>query len=93
MAKSKTYSSTDIPTVLPDGNDGFESCPNLLTEDELISFLRIPQISKAKHYYNVIAHLKRCRNLPCIHICHQPLYPRQAILDWIKVTTQKEMTR
>lgn len=80
MIKSETYTTPEIPVTLPDGNGGFKSCPNLLTEDELIRFLRIPEISKAKNYHNVIAHLKWYRNLPCIHICRQPLYPREAVL-------------
>ena len=93
MIESKTYTNTEIPTTLPKGNSGFEPCLSLMTEDELIRFLRIPQISKAQNLHNVIAHLKRYRNLPCIHICRQPLYPRQAVLRWIEETTQKEMTR
>jgi len=93
MIESKTYTTTEIPATLPDGNGGLKSYLNLLTEDELIKFLRIPEISKAQDYHNVIAHLKRYRNLPCIHICRQPLYPRKAILDWIQETTQREMTR
>ena len=93
MIESKTYTTAAIPVTLPDGNDGFESCPDLLTEDELIRFLHIPKISKAKNYHNVIAHLKRYRNLPCVHICRQPLYPREAIRGWIEEITQKEMMR
>ena len=93
MIESKAYTTAEIPATLPDSNDGFELCPNLLTEDELIRFLRIPQISKAQNYNNVIAHLKRYRKLPCIHICRKTLYPRQAILDWIQEITQKQMTR
>ena len=93
MIESKTYTTAEITATLPDGDGGFKSHPNLLTEDELITFLRIPQISKAKNYHNAIAHLKRYRNLPCIHICRQPLYPRQAVLKWIEETTQREMTR
>lgn len=93
MIESKTHTNAEIPTTLPDGNGSFKSCPNLLTENELIRFLRIPQISKAQNYHNVIAHLKRYRHLPCIHICHRPLYPREAILNWITEITQKEMNR
>ena len=93
MIEFETYTIIEVPATLPDGNGGFKSCPNLLTEDELIRFLRIPQISKAKNYHNVIAHLKRYRNLPCIHICRQPLYPRRAVLEWIEEITQKEMMR
>ena len=93
MIESKTYTTTEIPATLPDDNGGFKPCPNLLTEDELIRFLRIPQISKAKNYRNVISHLKRYHNLPCIHLCRQPLYPREAILKWIEEIAQKEMKR
>ena len=61
--------------------------PDLLTEEELIEFLRIPEVSKAKDYSNVIDNLKRMHDLPCIHICRQPLYPTEAIRKWIKEKT------
>ena len=61
--------------------------PDLLTEEELIKFLRISSVSKAKDYHNVIAHLKRIHDLPCIHICRQPLYPTGAIRKWIEEKT------
>lgn len=93
MIESKIDTSAEIPATLPAGNSGFKSCPNLLKKDELIRFLRIPEISKAQNYHNVSDHLKRYRKLPCIHICRQTLYPRQAVLGWIKEITQKEMTR
>lgn len=76
--------SAIVPAVLPDGNGGCAPCPDLMTEDELIRFLRIPEISKAKDHRNVVANLKRFRNLPCVHVCRQPLYPREAIMEWIK---------
>jgi len=55
-----------------------------MTEEELIRFLRIPEISNAKDYRNVVENLKRLRNLPRIHICNRTLYPREAILRWIE---------
>ena len=61
----------------------------LMTESELITFLRIPEVSKATDYHNVVANLKRMHDLPCIHICGQPLYPKEAILDWIRDKTSK----
>ena len=33
------------PVVLPDGNGGFTPCPELLTEDEAIRFLRLDGIN------------------------------------------------
>ncbi len=92
MIELKTYKTTKIPTTPLQENSYFAPSTSLLTEEELIIFLRIPQISKAKNYHNVIAHLKRYCNLPCIHLCRQPLYPIQAILRWIEEKTQKEMS-
>ena len=63
--------------------------PVLMTESELIAFLRIPEVSKARNYHNVISNLKRMHDLPRIHICGQPLYPREAIQEWIRDRTNK----
>jgi hypothetical protein len=59
----------------------------LMTETELIQFLRIPEISDSSDYHNVIEHLKRVRGLPRIHICRKALYPRKAILEWVEKET------
>ena len=89
MIESKIFKTTKIPTTPLQDNSYFAPSMSLLTEDELIKFLRIPQINKTKNYHNVIAHLKRYRNLPCIHLCRQPLYPTQAILRWVEEKTQQ----
>ena len=60
-----------------------------LTEEELIQFLRIPEISSSNNYHNVIEHLKRFRDLPRMHICNKTLYPKKAILDWIEKETSR----
>ena len=60
---------------------------DVLTEEELIAFLRIPSISNAKNYHNVIENLKRMHNLPRISLCGKPLYPKEAIKQWIKKKT------
>jgi hypothetical protein len=59
----------------------------LMTEGELIQFLRIPEISNSNNHHNVIEHLKRFRDLPRIHLCNKALYPKKAILDWIEKET------
>lgn len=68
-----------------DGNNG--GCPVLMTESELVEFLRIPAVSKSTDHHNVIENLKRLRNLPRIHICNKALYPKDAILEWIRQQT------
>lgn len=67
-------------------NNGY-SFPELMTESELIEFLRIPEISTSKDFRNVIENLKRMHDLPRIHICGKPLYPQSAIREWIRNKT------
>ena len=67
--------------------DGF---PELMTQSELIEYLRIPEVSKADNHDNVISNLKRMHDLPCIHICKQPLYPIDAVRRWIEKKLIKE---
>ncbi len=66
------------------GSTKIENNSELMTESEVIRFLRIPEVSNSKDYHNVIEHLKRVRGLPRIHICRKALYPKKAILDWIE---------
>ena len=63
------------------GQNGF---PELLTESELIEFLRVPLVSRAENPHHVIEHLRRMRGLPCVHICRQPLFWKPAIRDWLQ---------
>ena len=65
------------------------SFQEVMTEEELINFLRIPDVSKSKDYKNVVKNLKRMRNLPCIHISKQPLYPIATVRQWIQEQAKK----
>lgn len=58
--------------------------PELMTETELIEYLRIPEISTSKDYKNVVYNLKRMRDLPRVHICNKPVYPKAAIDKWLQ---------
>lgn len=77
-------------SVLPDGNGGLVPCPELMTEQELIYFLRIPQISRSKDPHNAVEQLKRFRALPRICICNKYLYPLKGVLEWIEHETINE---
>lgn len=78
----------DVSETYADSNGQRQSVPELMTEEELIRFLRIPEISDAGNFHYVIEHLKRMRNLPRIHLCKKVLYPTRAILEWIQKETQ-----
>jgi hypothetical protein len=71
----------------PGGADIWRPFPHLMTQNELVRFLRIPEISAAKDQHNVIEHLKRYRGLPRIRLCNKTLYPLDAILKWIESET------
>ena len=64
--------------------------PLLLTEDEVIVLLRIPEISKAEDHHHVIQNLMRMHGLPCIHICRTPLFPFEAVRQWMLDKVEKE---
>lgn len=91
MTNPEIYTSAHPSTSgspLPDGNGSLRLCPDLLTEEELIRFLRIPEISNAKDYHNVIENLKNTRDLPRLHLCNKVLYPLRAIREWIEKETE-----
>ena len=54
----------ELATVLPGPDGGFSVCPVVMTEEELIRFLRIPEISTASNHRHVIENLKRKHGLP-----------------------------
>ena len=74
--------TTDLMRLPLNGASGLY--PLLLTEDELVQVLRIPEISREEDYHHVIENLKRMHGLPCVHISKTPLYPYEAIRRWIR---------
>ena len=91
---SKTLDNLDDKTGAKRMDERLSSPPRigdnrseLMTESEVIQFLRIPEISNSKDYHNVIEHLKKFRGLPRIHICRKALYPKKAILEWMEKET------
>jgi len=64
--------------------------PELMTETELMQFLRIPDVRPAADPHNVVDNLKRFHHLPCIHISRKPLYPLTAVRRWVEDKLVKE---
>ncbi|MHC4353286.1 MAG: hypothetical protein ACYS0H_11280 [Planctomycetota bacterium] len=87
MIDRHQHTMRGIVTARPNGNGCSAACPELLTEDELAMFLRIPEVSSSRDHHNVIEHLKRYRGLPRIRICNRVLYPMEAIRKWIEKET------
>lgn len=76
--------SPELPSILPSPGGEFSPCPTVMTEDELIRFLRIPEISSATDYRNVIENLKRKHALPRIHLCGKTIYLTDSIKQWLQ---------
>jgi len=63
--------------------------PELLTEAELAAYLRLPAASGSAKPQNVVANLRRKRNLPSLAISNRLLYPLDLIREWVKEQAQK----
>ncbi len=55
----------------------------LRQQQELIEYLRIPEVSTSKNLQRTVRNLKYLRELPRINICRTTLYPLKAIHEWI----------
>jgi hypothetical protein len=55
---SSLQPTPDLPAVLPSSAGQFVPSPTVMTEDELIRFLRIPEISNATNHKHGNRHVK-----------------------------------
>ena len=76
--------SSGLSAILPTPDGKFIPCPSVMTEEELIRLLRIPEISNAKSHQNVIENLKRTRGLPRIRLCGKTVYLTDAVKAWLE---------
>ena len=81
---NNTRQYTALPAVLPGPDGGFSPCPAVMTEEELIRFLRIPEISTAANHRHVIENLKRVHGLPRIHLCGKTVYLTDSVRQWLQ---------
>ncbi len=79
-----TLRSVGRVSILPAEHAGFPPCPTVMTEEELIRFLRIPEISSARNYRHVIENLKRNHGLPRIHLCGKTVYLTDSVKAWLE---------
>jgi hypothetical protein len=81
---NSTLQNLEFPAILPGLNGGFALCPTVMTEEELIRFLRIPEISSAANHHHVIENLKRVQGLPRIHLCGKAVYLADSVRQWLQ---------
>jgi hypothetical protein len=83
-AMNSTQEHIELAAVLPDSDGGLVLCPTVMTEEELIRFLRIPEISGATNHHHVIENLKRRHGLPRIHLCGKAVYLADSVRQWLQ---------
>lgn len=81
---NSTHPDAHLSTMLPIAESTVLACPTLMTEEELIRFLRIPEISGATNYRHVIENLKRKHGLPQIHLCEKTVYLTDAVKQCLR---------
>ncbi len=81
---NSTQEYPELAGVLPGPNSASGPCPIVMTEEELIRFLRIPEVSIATNHHNVIENLKRAHGLPRVHLCGKAVYPTDAVKQWLQ---------
>jgi len=84
MTMNSTHPDAHLPTTLPIPESTLLTWPTLMTEEELIRFLRIPEISNAANHRHVIENLKRVHGLPRIHLCGKTVYLTDSIKQWLQ---------
>ena len=79
-----TRQTFDFTAILPGPEGQFGPCPTVMTEEELIRFLRIPEISNAQNHQHVVENLKRAHGLPRIHLCGKVVYLTESVKVWLE---------
>jgi len=80
----RTQQDPNSQVILPGSTGALTSFPTIMTEDELIRFLRIPEISNAANHRHVIENLKRKHGLPRIHLCGKTVYLTDSVKQWLQ---------
>ena len=81
---NSTQQYTALAAILPGPDGEFGPCPVVMTEEELIRFLHIPEISTASNHRHVIENLKRKHGLPRIHLCGKTVYLTDSVQQWLQ---------
>jgi hypothetical protein len=79
-----TPEDQDLSAIPPNPHGQMIPSPPVMTEEELIRFLRIPEISHAANHRHVIENLKRNHGLPRIHLCGSTVYLADSVKNWLE---------
>ena len=77
------------PAFLPDGNGGFLPCPELLTEDEAIRFLRL-DVKGPKNPKGTLKYYRDQGVLRAVKVGKKLVYPRTELNTMIEKLLQRK---
>lgn len=78
------------PAVLPDGNGGFTPCPDLLTENEAIRYLRL-DVSGPRNPSGTLKYYRDQGVLRAVRIGRNLRYPRKELDSMVEKLLQKRV--
>ena len=77
-----------VAAVLPDGNGGYEPCPDLLTKDEAIRYLRLDTLALKKPA-NTLRYYRNKGLLNPTPMSNRLFYTRNALNEFLEKITEK----
>lgn len=81
-----------LPVVLPDGNGGFTPCPELLTEDEAVRYLRL-DIDDSSNPEQTLKYYRDKGELVAIRVGRKNRYRRQDLVNFLAHKSQIKQGR
>ncbi len=75
------------PAVMPDGNGGWQPCPNLLTEEEAIRYLRL-DIDGPTQPENTLKYYREKKKLKGTRVGKQLRYRRKSLEEFLDKMTR-----
>jgi hypothetical protein len=78
QADDNKIGSFSFTTVLPDGNGGYTPCPELLTEDEAIRYLRL-DVSGPQNPQGTLKYYRDQGVLRAVQVGRNLRYPRKEL--------------
>jgi hypothetical protein len=81
-----------IPSVLPDGNGGFTPCPEVLTEDETVRYLRL-DLEGSSYPKQTLKYYRDKGELVAIRIGRRNRYRRRDLDDFLSKKSKAKRAR
>jgi hypothetical protein len=75
------------PSVLPDGNGGFTPCPEVLTEDEAVRYLRLDLVGH-KSPAATLRYYREKKKLKATRISKKLFYTRKSLNEFLEEMTK-----